>query len=447
LGDSLLIRGGLVLTMNPAREKFVGDVLIQGGRIAKVGQNLGDDLPASGTLEIDASGMYVLPGFVQTHVHLCQTLFRGQAEGVELSRWLGRIWALESAHDAQSMYWSALLGCYEMLRSGTTCVLDMGSVRHTDQVFKAVSDVGIRAFAGKAMMDSGDSVPEGLRESTEESIAGSLRLHSEWHGAAEGRIRYAFAPRFLESCSEKLLRTVAEKAREMGLLVHSHASETVQELKDCRAQHGMSPVAYLASLGLAGPNLVLAHCVNLEDEDFKVLASTATRVAHCPSSNLKLSSGIADVGRLVRSGAKISLGCDGAPCNNNLDMVHEMRTAALLQSYKNGSEFSWADLFLEAATIGGAEALGASDAIGSIEPGKRADIIAIDVSGAHTFCGEGCSPEARIVFAARGSDVRLVVVDGKLIFRGRHFLRGLEEDAVAMGATALENLLSRGRLT
>ncbi len=442
--DSLLIRGGLIVTMNPAREVLEGDVLIEAGRISRVGRNLGvGPARATAVTEIDASKMYILPGFVQTHVHLCQTLFRGQAEGVELERWLKRIWALEAAHDSESMYWSAVLGCCELLKGGTTCVLDMGSVNNTGEVFRAISDTGMRAFAGKAMMDSGEHVPQGLLESMEQSVTGSLKLHSQWHGAAHDRIRYAFAPRFLESCSDELLVTVAQKAREMGILVHSHASETAQELEDCRNRHGKSPVAHLKSLGLTGPNLVLAHCVHLDDQDFAVLAETGTKVAHCPSSNLKLSSGIADVGRLARCGARVSIGCDGAPCNNNLDALHEMRTASLLQSYLNGDEQAWASVFLEAATIGGAEALGVSDTIGSIEPGKKADLIGIDMSGAHSFCGERCDPAARIVFSSRSSDVKLVVVDGRLLFRDNSFVGTREEEVVAGASSALERLLDR----
>jgi cytosine/adenosine deaminase-related metal-dependent hydrolase len=473
--SATVLAGGTIVTMNASRDVFRGDVLIEDGVIARVERNVPGSGPAGGnspgsdpagsvgclrgvqeSRTFDVGGMYVLPGFVQTHVHLCQTLFRGLAEGVVLEEWLDRIWALEAAHDPESMRVSAWLGCRELLKSGTTCVLDMGSVHHTGEIFKVLRASGIRAFAGKAMMDAGDGVPRGLRETTQQSIDESLRLQSEWHGAEGGRIRYAFAPRFLESCSEGLLRSVAEKAREMGLLVHSHASETAGELEDCKSRHGLSPVEHLKFLGLTGTNLVLAHCVHLEDQDFGILAETGTKVAHCPSCNLKLSSGIADIGRLVRSGARVSLGSDGAACNNNLDMFHEMRTAALLQSYLNGSEYPWAGLFLEAATLGGAEALGISDYVGSIEPGKRADLIVIDVSEDHAFSGNACDPATRIVFSATSSDVRHVFVEGRQIVadgrlqpsedaeRHGHGLPGRREvGPAAQAQAALEKLLAR----
>ncbi|MBN1503793.1 MAG: amidohydrolase family protein [Candidatus Eisenbacteria bacterium] len=438
--------------MNPSREVLRADVLIENDVIAGVGRNVSGPLRSpsvsSGVRTLDVSGCYVLPGFVQTHVHLCQTLFKGQAEGVVLADWLNRIWALEAAHDSDSMRASAALGCHELLRGGTTCVLDMGSVHHTDQVFEAVRASGIRAFSGKAMMDAGDRVPPGLKETAEESMSEALRLHARWHGAEGGRLNYAFAPRFLESCSEGLLRSVAEKAGEMGLLVHSHASETADELADCKSRHGLTPVGYLESLGLARPNLALAHCVHLEDDDFKILAHSGVKVTHCPSCNLKLSSGIADVGRLVREGAAVSLGADGAPCNNNLDMFHEMRTAALLQSLKNGSGYPWAALFLEAATLGGAKALGISDVVGSVEPGKKADLIVIDVSQEHAFCGAGCDPATRIVFSARSSDVRHVFVDGRQVVAAGQIQQGLHagsssREVTSNAAGALERLLAR----
>jgi len=450
--ETTLLTGGTVVTMNPSRDVIKGDVLIQNGVIAGVGQNMPwtSRRPAGtpGVRTLDVNGCFVLPGLIQTHVHLCQTLFRGQAEGVALADWLARIWKLEAAHDPESMRASAALGCHELLKSGTTCVLDMGSVHHTDQVFEAARASGIRAFCGKAMMDVGDHVPLGLRETADESMSESLRLHSRWHGAEGGRLKYAFAPRFLESCSEELLRGVARRAGEIGLLVHSHASETAAELESCRSVHSASPVGYLETLGLTRRNLVLAHCVHLEDDDYRILAETGVNVAHCPSCNLKLSSGIADVGRMLRSGVSVSLGADGAACNNNLDMFREMRTAALLQSYKNGSGHHWAGMLLEAATIGGAKALGISELVGSIEPGKKADLIVIDTTREHAFCGTDCDPATRIVFSAAGSDVRHVFVDGRQVVAAGEIQQSLHGGSstreVTMNASrALEKLIAR----
>lgn len=442
LSSSLLLKGGTIVTMNTKREVLKGDVLVRDGMVTALGDVRQESL---GSVErvIDVGGCYVLPGFVQTHVHLCQTLFKGLVEYVGLGKWLERIWNLEAAHDPRSMHRSAVLGCCELLKSGTTCILDMGSVHHEDQVFQALSESGIRAYAGKAMMDRGDSVPVGLQESTRQSIEETLSLISRWHGANGGRVHYAPAPRFMESCSEELLRTVAEKAHELHLLVHTHAAETDDELSDCETGYGMSPVAFLHSIGLTGKHVVLAHCVHLRPQDFMILSETQTKVAHCPSSNLKLSSGIADVGRMFRSGVKVSLGCDGAPCNNNLDMISEMRHAALLQRYLNGDEFQWAQAFLEAATLGGAEALGLGSTIGSIELNKRADVIALDVSRAHTFCGEAGEPSARIVFSAKGSDVKLVMVDGEVLVENGSLTKLDEEEIVAKSSEELKKLVAR----
>ncbi|MFH0777354.1 MAG: amidohydrolase family protein [Candidatus Eisenbacteria bacterium] len=512
-GGTVLIKGGTVLTMNASRAVIRGDVLIRDGKIASVGGSdvaggacgaggvggggrgegrAGDPERANGARRgdnaggpgetggtgsgsvdcaghggvvkvLDAGGCFVLPGFVQTHVHLCQTLFRGVVESVGLGNWLERIWKLEAAHDEDSMYCSAMLGCCELLRSGTTCILDMGSVHHTGQVFRALSESGLRGFGGKAMMDFGEGVPAGLMESTQQSLAESLSLHSRWHGSEGDRIRYAFAPRFLESCSPELLRAVTEKARQLGLLIHSHASETRDELESCKRTHGESPIAFLDSIGMSGTNVVLAHCVHLEPEDFDVLRDTRTVVSHCPSSNLKLSSGIADVGRMVRSGVRISLGCDGAPCNNNLDMFIEMRLAALLQRYLNRDELPWHDVFLEAATRGGAEALGLGDVLGSIEPGRRADIVVADVSQAHSFAGDigtggggrggtgrrdavagdAVNPSARVVFSSKGADVKDVIVDGRVVVQDGRLTAIDEKEIVARSREELKKLLSR----
>jgi len=442
LSSTVLLSGGTIVSMKRGREAFRGDVLVKDEIIAAVGEVPAEEAGRADRI-IDVRGCYVLPGFVQTHVHLCQTLFRGQDEYAGLSRWLERIWNFEAAHDQCSMYYSAMLGCCELLKGGTTCILDMGSVHHEDQVFQALSESGMRAFGGKAMMDRGDNVPEGLKESTRESISETEDLISRWHGAGGGRIHYSPAPRFMESCSKELLERVSEKARELDLLIHSHASETKDELDTCRAEHGMSPIAFLNSIGLTGKRVVLAHCVHLEDTDFEILRDTRTKVSHCPSSNLKLSSGIADTGRMIRVGAKVSLGCDGAPCNNNLDMIYEMRQASLLQRYLHGDELEWGQIFLESATLGGAEALGLSETIGTIEPEKKADIIAIDVSRAHTFCGEACGPAQRIVYSAKGSDVKFVMVSGRVLVESGTLVGLDEEEIVAKSLEEFTKLLAR----
>jgi 5-methylthioadenosine/S-adenosylhomocysteine deaminase len=365
---------------------------------------------------------------VQTHIHLCQTLFRGAADDLALIDWLKqRVWPMEAAHTPESLYASARLGIAELIKGGTTCALTMETVNHTDVVFKAVEESGFRATVGKCMMDAGEDVPAALNEQTEASIAESLRLMKRWHGAADGRIRYCFAPRFAVSCSRELLERVAKLAREHGVLVHTHASENLEEIAIVEHLSGKRNVHYLCELGLTGQYIVLAHCIHLDDSEMEVLQTTGTHVSHCPSSNLKLASGIARVVEMLEREISVSLGADGAPCNNRLDMFTEMRTAALLQKVSHGPESLPALTALRMATINGAKALGLADEIGSIEIGKQADMILINLNSLNSV--PSFDPVSTIVYAAETSNVETVIIDGKIVMKERELLT-LDENSV-----------------
>jgi 5-methylthioadenosine/S-adenosylhomocysteine deaminase len=437
--QTVLIKGGAVVTMDAAGTVVEGDVLVRGSRIESVG---GASVVASATADatVDARGCAVLPGFVQTHVHLCQTLFRGAADDLELIDWLKkRVWPMEAAHDAASLRASARLGVAEMIRGGTTCALTMETVNHTAEVFRVVEETGFRATVGKCMMDKGDEVPPALRENAEDSIRESLALLEEWHGRAEGRVRYCFAPRFAVSCTRDLLERVARLARERGVMVHTHASENRTECEMIERETGMRNVVYLDSLGVSGRHVLLAHCVHLSDEELGLLASKGTHVSHCPSSNMKLGSGIAPVALMFERGVSVSLGADGAPCNNRLDMFTEMRSAALLQKVGRGADALPAARVLRMATRGGARALGLEDEIGSVEPGKRADLILIDLERLHTTPRPDVV--STIVYAAGASDVRAVLIDGRIVMRDGQ-LTTLDEREVIADASRQYELLS-----
>ena len=407
--ESVLIRGGIVVTMDADERVLEGDVLVREGRIAGVG-----DVSVPADLTFDARGCAVLPGFVQTHVHLCQTIFRGAADDLELIDWLKRrVWPLEAAHDARSVRASARLGIAEMIRGGTTCALTMETVRHTEEAFRAVEESGFRATVGKCMMDKGEGVPEGLREETEDSIRESLALVEEWHGRDGGRVRGCLAPRFAVSCTEGLLRRVAALARERGVLIHTHASENRSEIELVERETGLRNVEYLDSVGVTGPHVVLAHCVHVNEREMDLLASTGTHAAHCPSSNLKLGSGVAPVAEMLERGVSVSLGADGAPCNNRLDMFTEMRTAALLQKVRRGAEALPARRALRMATADGARALGLGGEVGSIEAGKRADLTILDLERLHLTPRPDVV--STLVYAAEARDVRTVLVGGRVV--------------------------------
>ena len=218
-----LIKNALIVTMNEQREILDGNLLVAGDRIKAIGR---EEFAAD--LVIEAQGQVLIPGLIQTHVHLCQAILRGQADDLELLDWLKtRIWPLEGAHDAESVYCSALLGIGELFRGGTTAIIDMETVHHTESAFEAISETGIRAVSGKCMMDWGEGVPASLLEKTEASLQESVDLLEKWHGKCEGRLSYAFTPRFAISCSEELLKQVGELARRYKVKIHTHASEKI----------------------------------------------------------------------------------------------------------------------------------------------------------------------------------------------------------------------------
>ncbi len=424
-----LIRNATIVTMNDRLDVLDGAVLVRDGRIVSVGPE-----PDTGQhAVIDAGGGYLLPGFIQTHIHLCQTLFRGSADDMPLLEWLRRrVWPLEAAHTPSTLRASAMLAASELLLSGTTTVLTMETVHDTDVVFEALEAAGMRAVVGKCMMDLDADVPGRLREQTAASIDESLAIRQRWDGAAGGRLHAAFAPRFAVSCSRELLEAVASLSGRHHALVHTHASESRDEVDVVRRlSGGFSNLEYLAATGLATPRLCAAHCVWVSEREQALLAERDVKVMHCPGSNLKLGSGVAPVVEMRARGISVSLGADGAACNNRLDMFEEIRLALGLQSVRHAPGALTARDGLWMATREGARALGLDEEIGSIEPGKRADLIVVERDRPHLAPDR--EPWSTLAYAARGSDVRLTMVDGAVLVDR---FRLLELDASAIAADA-----------
>lgn len=425
----IIVRGGQILTIDPEWRVLSGDIACIDGVIVHVG---GDYAPTRRDYEVvDAHGCIVMPGLVQSHIHMCQTLARGRADDLELLDWLSQVvWPYEAALGPDDLAACARLACAELLLGGTTTVLDMATVRHTDQVFEVARDIGIRAIIGKAMMDAPE--PQGgLREDTRASLDESAALCKRWHGAADGRLQYAYTPRFALSCTDDLLREAAHTARATGVRLHTHASENRDEIAEVLRRTGKPNIEYLHSVGLTGDDVMLAHCVWLSDDEIRLLADTGTHILHCPSSNAKLGSGLAKIPELLDAGVSVSIGADGAPCNNNLDALYELRLAALLQKSRLGAKTLRAPLVVKMATLDGARALGLDEHIGSLEVGKRADIIAVNTRSAHAT--PSSNPYSSVVYAVHASDVRHVLVDGRVLVRDRH-LMGLDIDAVIADA-------------
>ncbi len=410
--NRLLIKNGYIVTMNASRDEFIGDILIEDDLIKEISKNISVECDEV----IDATGKVVIPGLIQSHVHLTQTLFRGQGDDLELMDWLrNKIWPLEGSHTAESNYVSAKLGIAELIKGGTTAIIDMATVNHTDKIMEAIEETGFRALVGKCMMDMGDA-DKRLMEETRASIDQSVELLERWHGAADGRITYAFAPRFVISCSEELLLEVRDLAEKYDVMVHTHASENQGEIAIVEERHGQRNIDYLHSIGLTGEKLVLAHCIWLSENEMKILAETGTKVAHCPSSNLKLASGIAKIPEMIEMGINVSLAADGAPCNNNLDMFTEMRNASLIQKARLlDSTVMPAQKIFELATLGGAKAMCKEDELGSLEVGKKADVVIIEQNNIHSVPTNTVNVIANLVFSTRATDVETTIINGKVL--------------------------------
>lgn len=436
----LVFRGGTILTIDPEHRVLAGDVATVDGAIVHVGDRY---TPRTNDFSIlDCSGCVVMPGFVQAHVHTCQTLARGRADDLELLDWLHQvIWPYEAALDEAATTSAAELACAELLLGGTTAILDMGTVHHTDQVFIAAEASGIRATIGKAMMDAPDpAIPPGLRETTRASLDESAQLIKRWHDAAGGRLRYAYCPRFALSCTDELLREVGARAAAAGVGIHIHASESKAEAALVRERFGRANIEVLDEFGLLGPSTCVAHAIHISEAERAILAARGAHVCTCPSSNLKLASGVCSVPELVAAGVSVALGSDGAPCNNNLDALHELRLLALLHKPRLGPKTLPAPHVVQIATRRGADALGLGDRIGSLEVGKRGDIIAVNVQPLHVV--PAASPWSQIVYAARACDVRHVAVDGNVIVANRDLLT-LDIAKVRANATAAASRLFR----
>jgi len=398
----LLVRDGVIVALGPAVP----------AALAMLPQGRADT-------SFDARGAFVLPGLIQGHIHLCQTLFRGLAEHSDLLRWLReRIWPLECAHTEASIAASARAGLAELIAAGVTCVNDMGTVRHTDAIGAVLEESGIRAVFGKALMDQGEGVPAALLEPRRAALDDALALAQRFEGAAGGRLRVSLAPRFILSCSEALWHDVAAASAERGLLVHTHISESPEESRAVKRAVKRTAARHFAHHGVLSERFVGAHGVWLEDAELKLLAKAGAALVHCPGSNLKLGSGLADVRAWRRAGLRCALGSDGAACNNRLDPFHEMSFAAGIARVKHADEPLTARDVLALATRDGARALGLGETTGSLEAGKQADVIVVDVSAPHHAPNEAVDPYATIVHAARASDVRLTMVAGRVLYRG-----------------------------
>ena len=407
----ILITGGTVVTMaGPNIEQ--GSVAIRDGEIVAVGPSSEVDSRYRAKTVIRAGGHAVTPGFVNAHTHVPMTLFRGIADDRELMDWLTNfIFPAEAKNvDRDFVKWGTRLAAAEMIRSGTTTFADM--YYFESDIARETKAAGLRGVLGETLID----FPAPDNKTWDSAIAYMRDFVREWKG--DRLITPAFAPHAPFTVSKEHLQQVRALATELGAPILIHVSETKDELRQvAEKQNGLTPGAYLDSIGFLGDDVVAAHGVHLTAEELRTFAAKKTGVAHCPESNQMLASGVAPVVEMIRAGMEVGLGTDGpAGSNNNLDMVEEMASAARLQKVMRGDPKAIsAREVLRLATIGGAEVLGLGAKIGTLERGKRADIAIIDLQQIKTQ--PLYSVESAIVYAASGNSVVTTICDGRILMR------------------------------
>ena len=435
----LLVSGGPLLTMDSQGSFFLdGAVAIDGGRIVTVGSAKAVTSSVSARAMLHASGKAILPGFVNCHGHTGLILLRGLAEEFPLQPWLvNTVWPVMRFAGPEETYIAARLACLEMIRSGITTFTDMW--RDLPAVEKAVEESGLRARLAFNMRDYSDPA----------------LLEPEWRAGLEAIetpvrtpfIKHGLAPHSLYACSNEILRRCAEEVEKIGCHLQIHIAETQLEVSESLQKHGCTPVERLDELRLLGPHTLLAHGVWMNETDCARAARARAAVSHNVTSNMKLASGIAPLARFRSAGLNLALGTDSAASNNVLDPFREMKFALLAQRASTGDVANLTPrMALEAATLNGARALGMADEIGSLEPGKQADMILIDLDKPHFAPARPNDADAlmaSIVFCAGASDVDTVIVGGRIIMRNRE-VSTLEAQLVRESASAAsQRLLSR----
>ncbi len=425
-----------VVTQNPTRTVLKDtSIRIESGVIAEIGSHS----RAQADEVIDCREKIVLPGLINTHTHLAMTLFRGYADDMKLQEWLqSKIWPLEANITAETCYYGNLLGCLELIATGTTTFVDM--YYYMEQAAKATVKAGLRAYLSSGVFGSEGSEQEKKSKEDTKLLTKYLKELND------PKVMLAIGPHAPYTCSAELLLWAKEMAEDEDAVLHTHLAETRSEQAQMQKEHGMREIEYLDKLGFLCPNLVAAHCVWLTKSEVKLLAQNGVRVSHCPVSNMKLASGgVTPVPEMLESGVKVSLGTDGAASNNSLDMFESMKTCALLhKAHRWDATVLPAQQVLDLTTIGAAGALGIADKLGSIEIGKRADLIAIDTKAPNLVPLHGAGTViSNLVYSTLGSNVDTTIVDGKILMKGREFQTLDEDDIYTKARDAALSLIGK----
>ena len=429
MNNTILIKNAFILNPNNFENKKQS-LLIKDDFIAEISDDIED---SKADKIIDAEGKILLPGLVNTHTHLSMTLFRGLADDLSLDSWLNdHIWPMEANLNGEYCYIGALLAAVELIKSGTTTLSDM--YFYMEDVARAIDDAGLRAVLSYGMIDFGDT------ERRQAEIEQNLTLFKNCNGMADGRIKVFFGPHSPYTASEELLIKVRELADEYNMGIHIHVSETQKEIDDVLAEKGLRPFEYLEKIGFLGPDVLAAHCVWLSDEEIEIIKKHDVKVSHNPCSNMKLASGVSPVSKMIDKGICVSIGTDGASSNNNLDLIEELKTASLLQKVSTlDPKVLSSDEAIEMATIKGAEALGLDSEIGSVEVGKKADLILIDTNSAN-MVPDSSSLSSNVIYSANGSNVDTTICNGKILMENKKLTTLDEQEIYAKAKQAIKEL-------
>jgi 5-methylthioadenosine/S-adenosylhomocysteine deaminase len=449
----IYIRSGWIITMDSERRIIRnGAVAVEDGLIIDIGkkEQMDGDYKAYADIVINAERDIVLPGLVNTHVHLAQGLLRACADYLSLIDWLkDRVWPLQGNYKKEEALASAKLVVLEMIKSGTTAFLETGLVGRygPDEIIEMIHGSGLRAAVARHVMDlkgyatKENILHEGLVELGDYSLRDTIRLIEKYHGW-DNKIWVWFGPRTPGAVSVELYREIAGKARELHTGITMHLAEVREDVEYTLRDFGKKPVEFAHWLGLTGRNVVLVHVVWVDDDEIKLLSETKTSVSHNPSSNMKLASGAARVSDMLKQGVNVALGTDGGPSNNTYDLMREMKHAALLQPLRTlRPDAIRAEDVLEMATIRGAKALMIDHLTGSIEKGKRADLIIVDYWQPHLHPLN--NPVSHLVYTASGHDVKHSIIDGRLIMFNRKVLTVKEEEVLEEAEKAAWSLYER----
>ena len=435
----LVIHADWILPVDNANSTLAQhSIAVDQGRIAALLPRAEADAQIKAKRVLDLPGHVLIPGLINSHTHSPMTLLRGLADDLPLMTWLHEhIWPAEGRWvDTEFVADGTRLAALEMLRGGVTCFNDM--YFYPEVTARVSAEAGIRVIAGMIVVD----FPTRYADSADDYLRRGLELHDHYRGHArdQGLVRTAFAPHSPYAVSEAPLQRVRVLSDELDVPIHIHLHETQDEIVQSLRDHGERPMARLDRIGLLGPQLVAVHMTQVEDAEIARLAETGSHVVHCPESNLKLASGFCPVARLIEAGVNVALGTDGAASNNDLNLLAEMRTAALLAKGVAGSASAVpAETALRMATINGAKALGIDALTGSLELGKAADIVALDLSNPHTQpLYHACS---QMVYAASSNQVTQVWIAGRQVIRDGHPLT-LEPDRILAAATRWQERIS-----